>query len=97
MFNDDFDQTNGAFVDTLALIKNLDLIITVDTSIANLAGAAGAPVWVMLPKSADWRYLLEGASTLWYPSMRLFRQRFPGDWYSVVEQIINELKEETTK
>ncbi len=96
-FGDDFDKTNGAFVDTLALIKNLDLVITVDTSIANLAGATGAPVWVMLPKSADWRYLIEGSFTVWYPTMHLFRQTFPGDWYSVVEQVIDELKKEISK
>lgn len=75
------------FADTAALISNLDLIITVDTSIGHLAGALAKPVWVLLPFAADWRWLAKRQDCPWYPTMRLFRQSFPGDWLSVFEQI----------
>jgi len=78
--------------DTAAQIAQLDLVIMVDTSVSHLAGALGVPVWVLTPFTPDWRWLQERADTPWYPSMRLFRQPQPGDWASVVEAMMAELK-----
>jgi Flp pilus assembly protein TadD len=75
------------FADTAALIANLDLVITVDTSVAHLAGAMGRPVWVLLPFNPDWRWMLEREDSPWYPTLRLFRQKTPGDWAGVVERV----------
>lgn len=80
---DDLDQSAGAFLDTAAVMRNLDLVITTDTSTAHLAGALGVPTWVILGKLPDWRWLLEGSTTPWYPSLRLFRQQDLGDWQGV--------------
>ncbi len=79
------------FSDTAAVIANLDLIISVDTAIAHLAGAIGQPVWVLLHFNSDWRWLVEREDTPWYPTMRLFRQPTPGDWNSVFSQVLVEL------
>jgi hypothetical protein len=84
---DDIDSVHGAFVDTAAIMLNLDLIITSDTSIAHLAGALGVPVWLALPLVPDWRWLLDRADSPWYPTMRLFRQKRAGDWGGVFEEI----------
>jgi len=78
------------FSDTAFAISQMDLIITVDTSIAHLAGSMGKPVWLMLSYAADWRWLLNRDDNPWYPSMRLFRQKFPGDWVSVMKKVIDE-------
>ncbi len=75
------------FEDTAAIIAGLDLLVTVDTSVAHLAGAMGRPVWVLLPHAPDWRWLLDRADTPWYPSMRLFRQRVPRNWSMVMGEI----------
>lgn len=80
---DAFDEGADAFVDTAALMAACDLIITADTSVAHLAGALGTPVWVALPRLADWRWLEDRDDSPWYPSMRLFRQQRPGDWPAV--------------
>lgn len=72
------------FADTAALIDNLDLVITVDTSVAHLAGAMGKPVWIMLAYYPDWRWFLEGETSPWYPSARLFRQERSRSWENVV-------------
>lgn len=79
------------FGDTAAAIAHLDLIISVDTSVAHLAGAMGKPVWVLLPFSPDWRWMLDRMDSPWYPSMRLFRQPTPGDWDSVIKRVNVEL------
>jgi tetratricopeptide (TPR) repeat protein len=79
------------FSDTAAIIANLDLVISVDTAVAHLAGAIGRPVWVLLPFNSDWRWLLTRQDTPWYPTMRLFRQPVPGDWNSVFDQVLAEL------
>jgi tetratricopeptide (TPR) repeat protein len=77
----------GDFGDTAALVATLDLVITVDTAVAHLAGALGKPVWLLLPCDPDWRWLLGRADSPWYPSMRLFRQHKPRDWQSVIQQV----------
>ena len=82
------------FGETAAVIENLDLIITVDTSMGHLAGALGKPVWIMIPKAADWRWMLDRADTPWYPSARLFRQDKPGAWDPVLESLRAALAEE---
>ncbi len=82
------DESTGAFVDTAAVMMNLDLVITVDTAIAHLAGALGVPVWVLLPFIPDWRWLLNREDSPWYPTMRLFRQPQPGDWDTVFQRVV---------
>ena len=72
------------FADTAALTENLDLLLTVDTSVAHLAGALGKPVWVMNRFDTCWRWMLDRDDSPWYSSMRVFRQPRPGDWNSVV-------------
>jgi ADP-heptose:LPS heptosyltransferase len=69
----------------------MDLVITVDTSIAHLAAAMGKPVWILLPFSPDWRWLLDRDDSPWYPSARLFRQQHPSDWESVLGRVAAEL------
>ena len=77
--------------DTAAVISLLDLVITVDTSIAHLAGAMGRPVWILLPFCPDFRWLLDREDSPWYPSARLFRQTARGDWPGVVDKICRAL------
>jgi ADP-heptose:LPS heptosyltransferase len=83
----ELDEQSGPFLDTAAVMKNLDLVITSDTAAAHLAGALGVPVWVAIPFVPDWRWLLDRSDSPWYPTMRLFRQREPGDWPGVFEEI----------
>jgi tetratricopeptide (TPR) repeat protein len=80
------------FADTATVIMELDLIISVDTAVAHLAGALGKPVWTLLPFVPDWRWGLEGETTSWYPTMRLFRQPRLGDWDSVIHRVKEELE-----
>jgi len=80
------------FDDTAALIELMDLVISVDTSVAHLAGAMSKPVWLLLPYNPDWRWLLDRTDTPWYPTMRLFRQPAQGDWQSVLDQINQRLQ-----
>jgi hypothetical protein len=80
------------FEDTLAAVDGLDLVITVDTAIAHLAGAAGKTVWVMLPHAPDWRWLMHRTDSPWYPTMRLFRAPAPRDWASVAGQVATALR-----
>ena len=74
-------------MDTAAIMKNLDLVITSDTSVVHLAGALGVPVWVAMPYAGDWRWLRHRSDSPWYPTVRLFRQEKSGDWEGVFEQI----------
>ena len=80
------------FADTAALLTQLDLVISVDSAPAHLAGALGRPVWTLLPFRADWRWQIEREDTPWYPGMRLFRQPQPGDWDTVIERVCSELQ-----
>ena len=82
---------NAALADTAAIIAELDLVISVDTSIAHLAGALARPVWILLPFAPDWRWQLEREDSPWYPTARLFRQPSAGDWSSVVARVAAEL------
>jgi len=80
----DFDRT-------AALVDSLDLVISVDTSIAHVAGALGRPVWILLPFAPDWRWLNTRSDTPWYPTARLFRQPRQDDWRGVVDAVAEEL------
>jgi tetratricopeptide (TPR) repeat protein len=80
------------FADTAAVLALVDLVITVDTSVAHLAGAIGRPVWILVPFSPDWRWTLSGETSGWYPTARLFRQPSLGDWDSVLERLYSELQ-----
>ena len=86
------DEHSGAFMDTAAVMKGLDLVITSDTATAHLAGALGVKVWVALMLVPEWRWLLERAESPWYPTMRLFRQTTPGDWQPVFQRMADELR-----
>jgi len=86
------DEDLVDFADTAAVIENLDLVITIDTAVAHLAGAMGKPVWLLLPLVPDWRWLIEREDSPWYPSMRLFRQSERGNWSGVIERVARELR-----
>lgn len=81
------------YVETAALIATLDLVITVDTSVAHVAGALGRPTWLLLPYAPDWRWMLHRNDTPWYDSLRLFRQPSPGDWRAVIASVAAALAE----
>jgi Flp pilus assembly protein TadD len=85
----------GDFNDTAHVIARLDLVVTVDTAVAHVAGAMGKPVWILLPHVPDWRWLLERDDTPWYPSARLFRQQTPGGWGGVVARVRAALQQAT--
>ena len=96
-FGTNFDEKNGAFIDTASIIKCLDLVISVDTSIAHFAGALTCPTWVLLQSSADWRWQLNRTDTPWYRTMKLFRQPKQGDWNTVVQEIKIEIEKLVNK
>jgi tetratricopeptide (TPR) repeat protein len=87
----DYDAGADAFLDTAAMMENLNLIVSSDTAIAHLAGALGRPVWVALKNVPDWRWMMDRDTSPWYPSMRLFRQSMAGSWQSVFTSMLNEL------
>jgi hypothetical protein len=87
----DLDEAAGAFMDTAAVMKNLDLVITPETAIAHLAGGLGVSVWVAMAMPRDWRFLRGRADSPWYPTMRLFRQSPLGDWAGVFDRMACEL------
>jgi tetratricopeptide (TPR) repeat protein len=84
------------FLDTVAFIRHLDLVITVDTMISALAGAMGARVWVLLNRVPDWRHHLERSDNPWYPTMRLYRQTRGGEWEDVVDRVADDLRQLTS-
>ena len=88
------DDQTGPFLDTAAVMANLGLVITSDTSIAHLAGALGVQVWVALSIAPDWRWLLQRDDSPWYPTMRLFRQTAFGDWDGVFQRLAAALEEQ---
>jgi hypothetical protein len=85
------DEARGAFMDTAAVMKNLDLVVTSDTALAHLAGALGVPVWLALPYAPDWRWLLNREDSPWYPNMRLFRQATVSEWEPVFGRMAERL------
>jgi len=94
-FGDELDTAGGAFMDTAAIVRNLDLVITSDTAAAHLAGALGVETWVALCAVPDWRWMLERDDSPWYPTMRLFRQEEWGDWSGVFERMAEQLAART--
>ncbi|MDR3733960.1 MAG: tetratricopeptide repeat protein [Acidobacteriaceae bacterium] len=88
----DLDPVISDFGDTAAIVANLDLLISVDTSVVHLAGALGRPCWVLLPFVPDWRWMLDRVDSPWYPTLRLFRQIRPGDWATPVSAMIDRLR-----
>jgi Flp pilus assembly protein TadD len=86
------DLEGGAFSDTAALMKSLDLVISCDTAVIHLAGALGVPAWLVLPKIPHWSWLLDREDTPWYPSVRIFRQELTGDWTRPFAKIAEELR-----
>jgi ADP-heptose:LPS heptosyltransferase len=83
----DFTSELRDFSDTAALVENLDLVISVDTSTAHLAGALAKPVWIMNRFDSCWRWLLNRTDSPWYPTVRLYRQKRAGDWNEVVDRV----------
>ncbi|MDQ7787575.1 MAG: tetratricopeptide repeat protein [Thermodesulfovibrionales bacterium] len=90
----DYTGEISDFADTAAIIMNLDLVISVDTAVAHLAGALGKKVWTLLPFAPDWRWMLKRDDSPWYPTMRLFRQYSWGDWRSVLVHVSQELTDQ---
>jgi ADP-heptose:LPS heptosyltransferase len=89
----DLAPVTGDMADTAAQMANLDLIVTIDTSMAHLAGALARPVWVLLGYSPDWRWLMDREDSPWYPTARLFRQPRDGDWRPVIDRVRTALLE----
>ena len=80
------------FADTAVVVAGLDLVITVDTAVAHLAGTMKKPVWVLIPETPDWRWGLEGETTSWYPTARLFRATREGGWAELMDRVVRELE-----
>jgi len=89
----DFDEGADAFLDTAAVMENLDLIISCDTGVAHLAGALARPLWMATKLVPEWRWLLHRTDSVWYPTARLFRQQAPGDWSNVFAVMETELRQ----
>src|SRR5262249_14920183 len=90
----DLEPQLGDFGDLAVIIDQLDLVISVDSPVAHIAGALGKKAWTLLSRAADWRWMLEGETMPWYPTMRLIRQTHPGDWTSVIERAAEELSKQ---
>ncbi len=84
------------FLDTAAIVSQLDLVVTADSAVAHLAGSLGVPVWVAIQHVGEWRWMREREDSPWYPSMRLFRQKTSGDWQEVFDRMASILKREST-
>jgi tetratricopeptide (TPR) repeat protein len=91
------DEGSGPFMDTSAIVANLDLVICVDSALAHLVGAMGVPAWLALTFTPDWRWLLGRADSLWYPTLKLFRQPRLGDWRAVFAEIAENLRQEVVR
>jgi hypothetical protein len=87
----DLEKDLVGFMEPAAAITNMDLVISVDTSVVHLAGALGKPVWTLLPFNPDWRWMLKRSDSPWYSSMKLFRQEKRQDWKGVIERVTSEL------
>ena len=87
------DQIND-FDDTAAIVQNMDIVLSVDTSLAHLAGAMGRALCVMVPWVPEWRWQLEGERSAWYPTARIVRQHVRGDWHAVIKDIVRSLRDE---
>jgi ADP-heptose:LPS heptosyltransferase len=83
-----------SFVSTAALCECMDLVVCSDTSVAHLSGALGQRTWLLLPFAPDWRWLRDRDDTIWYPSVKLYRQQTPGDWTPVLERVAADLRRE---
>jgi Flp pilus assembly protein TadD len=90
----DLGSRFGDFHDTAEAIRELDLVLVVDTAVAHLAGAMGKPVWLLLPFEAEWRWMTARNDSPWYPTMRLFRQSSPGNWQELIERVARQLTQE---
>ena len=88
---DEFDTGPDAFVDTAAVMLNLDLVLTADTATGPLAGALGRPVWTLLKSVSEWRWKVDREDTIWYPSIRLMRQRNKGDWDELMGRVVQDV------
>lgn len=88
----EYESSTGSFTEAAALIANMDLVITSDTSVAHLAGSLGVPVWILVSKMPEWRWLLDRPDSPWYPTARLFRQEKLGEWRPVIENVKSELE-----
>ena len=80
------------FSDTAAICAQLDLVISVDTSVAHLSGALGIPCWILVTHSADWRWLMNRSDSVWYPKTRIYRQLAAGDWNSALQVLAHDLR-----
>lgn len=87
LFDESFDVAHGSFVDTAAVMQEMDLIISADTATAHLAGALGKKVWILLPYVTDWRWIHNRTDSPWYPTMRIFKQPHPFDWQTVMDNV----------
>jgi hypothetical protein len=87
----DLTQNVVDMADTAAIISHLDLVVSIDTAVAHLAGAMGKPVWILLPRMADWRWMLQREDSPWYPTARLFRQKSAGDWPGLMADVSSAL------
>jgi hypothetical protein len=90
---EDFDERGGAFMDSAAVIEDLDLVITSDSAVAHLAGALAAPTWLVVSVAAEWRWFRNREDSPWYPTMRLFRQAKLDDWPEVFARVAAELRQ----